>query len=80
VSATGISNWRVIFGAKGLSAAQTAFWGDALSKVVTTSEWKQQLDANQLDSRFMRGAELANWLDGEYAATRAVMADLGLAR
>jgi putative tricarboxylic transport membrane protein len=80
LDATGISNWRVIFGAKGLSAAQSAFWGDALSKVVTTSEWKQQLEANQLESKFMRGPELAKWLDGEHGATRGVMADLGLAK
>lgn len=80
LDATGISNWRVIFGAKGLSGTQSAFWGDALSKVVTTSDWKQQLDQNQLESKFMRGPELMKWLDAEYAATRGVMTDLGLAR
>jgi putative tricarboxylic transport membrane protein len=80
LDATGISNWRTIFGAKGLSPAQSAFWSDALSKVVETSEWKQQLDKTQLESKFMRGPELGKWLDGEYAATRAVMTELGLAK
>ncbi len=80
LDATGISNWRAIFGAKGLSAPQAAFWGDVLSKVVTTSEWKQQLDGNQLESKFMRGPEFAKWLDVEYGATHGTMVDLGLAK
>ena len=80
LDATGISNWRAIFGAKGLSAAQTAFWGDVLSKVVATNEWKQQLDSNQLESKFMRGPEFAKWLDVEHGATRGTMVDLGLVK
>ncbi|HYC47176.1 MAG TPA: tripartite tricarboxylate transporter substrate binding protein [Burkholderiales bacterium] len=78
IEATGISNWRTIFGAKGLTQAQTAFWQDALAKVVASPEWKAQLAHNNLESKFMRGPELAKWLEGEYSATRAVMADIGL--
>jgi putative tricarboxylic transport membrane protein len=80
LDATGISNWRAIFGAKGLSEAQTAYWGEALSKVVSTPEWKQQLETNQLESQFMRGPDLMKWFDVEYGETRGVMKDLGLAK
>jgi putative tricarboxylic transport membrane protein len=80
IDATGISNWRIIFGAKGISAAQAAFWEDALAKVVTAPAWKQQLADNNLESKFMRGKELPRWLDTEYAATRGVMSDLGLVK
>ena len=78
IEATGISNWRIIFGAKGISAAQAAFWEDALAKVVSAPAWKQQLSDNNLESKFTRGRDLPRWLDGEYAATRAVMSDVGL--
>jgi putative tricarboxylic transport membrane protein len=78
IVATGISNWRVIFGAKGITPAQVTFWEDALAKVVTAPGWKQQLADNNLESKFTRGRELPKWLDNEYAATRAVMTDLGL--
>jgi putative tricarboxylic transport membrane protein len=78
IEATGISNWRVIFGAKGITPAQQSFWEDALAKVVTTSDWKNQLTENNLESRFMRGKELPKWLETEYNATRGVMADIGL--
>ena len=80
LDATGISNWRVIFGAKGITPAQSGYWEDALAKVVTTSDWKQQLESNNLESKFLRGRELAKWLDAEYAATRGVMADIGLVK
>ena len=78
IEATGISNWRVIFGSKGINARQVAFWQDTLANVVTAPAWKQQLSDNNLESRFMRGAELSRWLDNEYAATRGVMSDLAL--
>jgi putative tricarboxylic transport membrane protein len=80
IDATGISNWRIIFGAKGITAAQAAYWEDALSKVVTAPAWKHQLNENNLESKFMRGRDLPKWLDAEYAATRAVMADVGVVK
>jgi putative tricarboxylic transport membrane protein len=80
IEATGISNWRTIFGAKGLTAAQSAFWQNALAKSVSTSEWKQQLESNNVSPQLKTGAELAKWLDTEYSATRAVMASLGLVK
>ena len=80
IQAQGISNWRVVWGARGLTPAQVSFWEDAYSRIVATPEWKQQLDAANLDSRFMRGKELGSWLDAEYNATRAAMVDLGLAK
>ena len=44
------------------------------------ADWKHQLTENNLESRFMRGKELSRWLDAEYAATRAVMADIGIVK
>ena len=80
IDAIGISNWRAIFGAKGITAPQVKFWEDALATVVTTPDWKQQLEHNNLESRFTRGGDLVKFMDTEYAATRAVMVDLGLAK
>jgi putative tricarboxylic transport membrane protein len=80
IEATGISNWRTIFGAKGITPQQAQFWADSLSKVVTSADWKNQLEHNNLESRFTRGGDLGKFLDTEYAATRAVMVDLGLVK
>lgn len=78
IDAMGISNWRGIFGAKGLTAAQITFWEEVIGKATTTDDWKKQLDTNNLASRFMRSREFAKYLEVEYGATRAAMADAGL--
>ena len=80
ISATGIANWRAIFGAKGMSEAQVAFWDGALAHAAGTEEWNRELDGTNMSRLFLRGKDFARYLDQEYAATRAVMADLGLAK
>ena len=78
IDAMGISNWRGIIGAKGLSPAQIAYWEEAIGKAITTDDWKKQLETNNLASRFMRSREFAKYLEVEYSATRVAMADAGL--
>jgi len=78
IDAPGIANWRVVFGAKGIAPAQVAFWEEALAKTVVTGDWKKLLEENNLESQFLRSRDTARYLEGEYAATRAVMSDLGL--
>ena len=78
INATGISNWRGLFAPRGITAAQAAYWEEALAKVVATEEWKSQLESNNLVSRFLRGREFAKYLEAEFDDTRSVMSDLGL--
>lgn len=78
MNATGIPNWRGILGAGGITAAQAAFWSNALTKVVVTDEWKKQLDENSVASEFIAGEAFRKWLVEAYDDTRGVMADLGL--
>jgi putative tricarboxylic transport membrane protein len=78
IDALGIANWRGVFGAKGITPAQIAYWEDVIGRTTTTDDWKKQLDTNNLVSRFMRNREFAKYLEMEYGATRATMADAGL--
>lgn len=80
VSATGIPNWRGVFGPKGMTPAQIAYWEEALAKVIATPEWKKQLSESNLESLFLRSAEFGKWLAAEYTTTKAVMTDLGIAK
>ncbi len=75
-----LSNWRAIIGPKGLSAAQTAYWEDVLSRVVASDEWKVVLDQQFWDANFLRSKELAKYMDNEYAQTKTIMTELGLAK
>ena len=80
VSATGIANWRAIFGPKGMSAAQVAFWDSALARMASAEEWNRELDGTNMSRQFLRSGDFSRYLDEEFAATRAVMADLGLVK
>lgn len=80
IDATGIPNWRGVFGPKGMTPAQIAFWEDALAKVIVTPEWKKQLSESNLESLFLRSANFTKWLGAEYTNTKAVMVDLGIAK
>lgn len=75
---TGVSAWRGLHGPPGLTSAQIAFWDDALAKMTDTAEWKKNLDEGDLTQHYLRSREFAGFLEGEYALTRAVMADVGL--
>jgi putative tricarboxylic transport membrane protein len=80
INATGIANWRAIFGVKGMGAAQAAFWDNALARMAGAEEWNRELDSTNMSRHFLRGADFRRYLDEEFAATRAVMADLGLVK
>lgn len=75
-----LSNWRAIIGPKGLSSAQIAYWEGVLARVVATEEWKAVLDKQFWDGNFLRSREFAKYMDGEYAQTKAIMTELGLAK
>lgn len=73
-------NWRSVFGPKGLSPAQIAFWENALRRVSESPEWRADLDKNLLTDNFLTGAALAKDLDQEYAWLKTTLADLRLAK
>jgi putative tricarboxylic transport membrane protein len=73
-------SWRGIFGPKGLTPAQVAYWEGALKKVTESPEWKADLEKNYWTDDFVTGAKLRKDLEEEYAATKALLIDLGLAK
>lgn len=75
-----LANWRALVGAKGLGAAQLAFWENAMARLVATDEWKKDLEAQYWEGHFLRSAETLKYLNNEYRITKAVMTDLGLAK
>jgi putative tricarboxylic transport membrane protein len=73
-------SWRGVFAPKGLTPAQTAYWETTLRKVAETPEWKSDLEKNFWTDHFVTGAALKKELEQEYAADKAVLVDLGLAK
>lgn len=73
-------SWRGIFGPKGLTPAQVAYWEGALKKLTETPEWKSDLEKNYWTDEFLVGAALKKMLDQDFIDTKAVLTDLGLAK
>jgi len=73
-------SWRGIFGPKGLSAAQVAYWEGTLKKLSETPEWKSDLEKNYWTDEFVIGPALKKMLDQDVVDTKAVLTDLGLVK
>jgi putative tricarboxylic transport membrane protein len=80
INAPVLDTWRAVFGAKGITPPQIAFWEDALAKAFTGEEWKAWMTKNDVTAPPLKGAELNKYLEGQYQHTRAVLTDLGLAK
>ncbi len=74
------SNWRAIIGARGLTAAQIAYWEAVFARAVQGEAWKKAIEDEGWDGGFMGSREFGKFLDAEYAEYRAILSDLGLAK
>jgi len=72
--------WRSIFGPRGMTPQQIAYWEGLLRKVTEAPEWKDELEKNIWSDVFTGSAQFAKDLEQDYAAMRAVLVDLGLAK
>ena len=75
-----VANWRAMLGPKGMTAAQVAYWGNLFAQMAATDEWKKRLELQGWDGQFLRSAEFSKYLEKEYAATRGIMVDMGIAK
>jgi putative tricarboxylic transport membrane protein len=73
-------SWRGIFAPKGLTQPQVSYWENALRKIAATPDWKADLEKSYWTEQFQTGAQLKKDLEKEYAETKAVLTDLGLAK
>ena len=75
-----ITNWRLLAGPKGLSAAQIACWDAALAKLAKTDEWKKDLDNNVFENTYMDSATARRYLKSEFEQFHAALSEVGLAK
>lgn len=73
-------SWRGIVAAQGITQAQVAYWVATLGKMTESSDWKKDLDKSYWTDDFSTGDKLRKDLDEEFAATKALLGDLGLAK
>lgn len=62
-----------------MSAAQIVFREDTLRKATQTPEWKADMEQNFWSDEFVLGEEFRKHPTQEYATTKSLFVDLGLA-
>ncbi len=75
-----VSNWRAVYGPKGMPAPQVAYWGDVFRRLVDTPEWKSEMVKVNGITRFMGAAPMRKYMDEEYPEVKALLVDLELAK
>lgn len=75
-----VSNWRSIFGPRGMTAPQIAYWEQALQRFVDSEAWKKELETNFWRSEYLRSAETRKFIEQDDAQARAFLGELGLAK
>lgn len=73
-------SWRGVIGPKALPAAQLAYWENAMRLVSQNAGWKTDLDRNYWSEDFVVGAPFRKALEKDYADTKKVLVDIGLAK
>jgi putative tricarboxylic transport membrane protein len=74
-----MTNWRGIFAAPEISAAQRAQLMDFIGRVANSAQWKQELVTRKWDDAFLTEQPFARELNWDIERTGALMKDLGLA-
>ena len=67
-----------IFGPKGLDEAQTAYWDQAISRVMQSDQVKKDLELNYWTIDIVGRRELPAFLEREHENYRRALAEMGL--
>jgi putative tricarboxylic transport membrane protein len=73
-----VSSFRMLLGAKALTASHIAFWDATLSRVAKSDTWKKEVDDNEWENLYYPSAETRKFLDAQQAQYRAALTDVGL--
>jgi putative tricarboxylic transport membrane protein len=73
-----IGNWRAVYGAPGITAAQRQALTDEVLKALKTRSWQQALAKNDWTPAVLTGPAFDKFVDEEFARLRATMAKAGM--
>jgi putative tricarboxylic transport membrane protein len=75
-----VEGWTVFMGPKAMPPAQVAYWEQAFAKAVNTPQWKQYLEQNAWDWRYMNSKDTAAYLKQDYDVSKRLLTELGMAK
>lgn len=75
-----VFNWRAMFGPRGMTAPQVAYWENTFKRFVETPEWKAELVLRNAVANFMGAAPMKKYMEEDYATVKAFLVELDLAK
>lgn len=72
--------WRGVIGTKGLSGDKLAYWDQLMANTVATPEWKNLVEKNLWDNRYMSSKEMGSTLQQEYRDLQQILNELGFVK
>ena len=75
-----VTNWRMVAGPKGMTAAQIAYWDGVLGKLTQTEEWKKDLELNAFEDTYRDSVATERYMKDEYGHFRAALSEVGMAK
>ncbi len=74
-----LANWRGVFGAPGVSAAQRTALTAVVERMAKSSQWKDECTKRDWTEIYMAGDEFGRYVSAEVARIEGVLKNLGLA-
>jgi putative tricarboxylic transport membrane protein len=78
ISMSIIANVRGVVAPPQMPAAARAYWEDLFARLGATPSWRRYVADNQVEDVFLRGAELAPYLEEQTALMRRVLREAGV--
>lgn len=73
-----IGNWRGVYGAAGITAAQRKALTDMVVKATRTRSWAEALEKNNWTPALLTGKEFEDFVDRDFASLRVTMVKSGM--
>lgn len=71
-----VSNWRSVVGPKAMTPAQTAWWDGALSRLVQTPDWNEDIQKNFWVNNYLGSADSQKFFAAQYEELRGALKGL----
>lgn len=72
--------WRAMFGPKGMTPAQVAYWEHILQRLTETPEWKAEMIKRTSVTQFVGAEAMKKRMEEEYPEIKALLVELELAK
>ena len=75
-----VFNWRAMWGPRGMTPAQVAYWENTFQRFVNTPEWAAEMVLRNGIAKFMGTASMKRYLEEDYGEVKAFLVELDLAK